>query len=86
MRIVGHGEVTNSMGLMKIAFVLLELLTICLIVSFLLPYFPTFHTCEQSDCIFANDLRFILPMITFLFATLLLAWSKKAPIDPAGCS
>ena len=82
MRIVGHGEVTNSMGLMKIAFVLLELLTICLIVSFLLPYFSNFpHVNNLVAFYFANDLRFILPMITFLFATLLLAWSKKAPIS-----
>jgi len=82
MRIVGQGETTNSMVLMKLVFLFLELLLLCLIVSFTLPYFSMVPNVNNLVTFyFSNDLRLILPMIIFLFAIILLGWCKNASIS-----
>ncbi len=82
MRIVSQGETSNSMVLMKVVFLFLELLTLCLIVSFTLPYFSMVPNVNNLITFyFSNDLRFFLPMIIFLFAIILLGWSKNASIS-----
>ena len=82
MRIVSQGETSNPMALMKVVFLFLELLSLCLIVSFILPYFSMVPNVNNLVTFyFSNDLRLILPITIFLFAIILLGWSKNATIS-----
>ena len=82
MRVVGQEKPTNSTTLMKIVFLILELLSLGLIFSFILPYFSMVPNVNNLvEFYFGHDVRLILPMIIFLLAISLLGWCKNASIS-----
>tara|TARA_Y100000589_G_scaffold149277_1_gene142530 strand:- start:2148 stop:3200 length:1053 start_codon:yes stop_codon:yes gene_type:complete len=82
IQIVNQGQTKKSNYLMKIAFCILELMSLGSIFVFLLPYFTLIPVMsDQISFFFQSDIRFIWPIFIFSFATLLLIWCKQASIS-----